>query len=97
MRTLGCVADRPLRYVYGLQAAKPRHAKNQTEYQYSLNNPKPMIITEPGPVLSQLDKVYTDDCIVDTRRAYEKFLQISVAAKTFDHDVVDTALKYFLV
>ena len=56
-----------------------------------------MIITEPGPVLSQLDKVYTDDCIVDTRRAYEKFLQISVAAETFDHDVVDTALKYFLV
>ena len=95
MRTLGCVADRPLRYVYGLQAANPRHAKNKTEYRNPLNSPKPMIITEPGPVLSQLDKVYTDDCIVHS--ACEKFLEISVAPKAFDHDVVDTALMYFLV
>ena len=54
-----------------------------------------MIITEPGPVLSQLCKVYTDDYIVHS--AYEKFLQIFVAARAFDHDVVDAAFKYFLV
>ena len=92
---LSVVADRPLRCVYGLPAANQRHTKCKTEYQNSVNSPQPTITTEPGPVVSQLDKIYTDDYIV--HRANEIFLQIPVAAKVFDHDVVDTAGRYFLV